>query len=193
MEHVGLEHVGCCQAEQAGCKVEEEGWEVENVEKALSSQEPVKELQERAVRYFCDRPNNFPVGRPYNCCESVLMALKDHIGVGSDVIPKIGTGIGAGVSLNGLLCGCISSVAIATGMKYGRASPEQNPKPVWDRVDRYVAEFKDRFGAVNCGQLTGLDLKSEEGLKEYFTKVHDYACVERVKFAVEKGSRLLQK
>jgi len=152
----------------------------------------VNELQKKAVRYFCDRPSNFPIGRPYNCCESVLLALKDYLGVESDMIPKIGTGIGAGVSLNGLLCGSISSVAIAIGIKYGRTSPEENPQPVWNRVDKYVAEFKDEFGYVNCRQLTGLDLKTKEGLKEYYTTVHDYACVERLKFAVEKALEILQ-
>ena len=151
----------------------------------------VEELQERAVRYFCDRPSNFPVGRPYNCCESVLLALKDYLSVGSDLIPKIGTGIGAGVSLNGLLCGSISSVAI--GIKYGRTSSEENPQPVWDMVDRYVAEFKDKFGYVNCRQLTGLNLKTKEGLKEYFAKVHDYACAARIRFAVKKALEILEK
>jgi len=157
----------------------------------MSKQEGLEELQERAVRYFCDRPSNFPIGRPYNCCESILLALKERLGVGSDVIPKIGTGIGAGVSLNGLLCGSVSSVAIAIGMKYGRASPQENPKPVWDIVDKYVVQFEERFGSVNCRQLTGFDLKTEEGLKQYYAKVHDYACVERLKFAVEKAVEIL--
>lgn len=135
----------------------------------------VEELQEKAVRYFCDRPSNFPEGRPYNCCESVLLALKNYLGVESHIILKIGTGIGAGVSLNGLLCGSISSVAIAIGLKYGRTRAEENPQPIWEMVDNYVAEFKERFGYVNCRQLTGLDLKAKEGLKEYFEKVRDYA------------------
>lgn len=158
----------------------------------MPEQKRVKELQEKAVRYFCDRPSNFPVGRPYNCCESVLMALKDYLGVDSDLIPKIGTGIGAGVSLNGLLCGSISSVTIAIGIKYGRTSPEENPKSVWDIVDRYVAEFRDKFGYVNCRELTGLNVKTGEGMKTYLTKVHDYACVERLKFAVEKAMEILR-
>ena len=122
----------------------------------------IEELQEKAVRYFCERPKNFPVGRPFNCCESVLLALKDHIGVETDLIPKIGTGIGAGVSLNGLLCGSISSIAIAVGMKSGRNSPEENPQPAWNIVDKYVTEFKDRFGHVNCRELTGLDVKKQK-------------------------------
>jgi len=131
------------------------------------------------------------MGRPYNCCESVLLALKDYFDIDSELIPKIGTGIGAGVSLNGLLCVSVSSVAIAIGIKYGRTSSEVNPQPTWDMVDKYVAEFKDRFGYVSCRQLTGLNLKTEEGLKKYFAKVHDYACVKRFKFAVEKAIEIL--
>ena len=152
----------------------------------------VEELQEKAVRYFCGRPENFPAGRPYNCCESVLLALKDHLGVESDLIPRIGTGIGAGVSLNGLLCGSVSSIALAIGIKYGRSSPEEDPTPVWSMVDRYVAEFRDKFGYVNCRDLTSLNLKTEEGLKEYFAKVHDYTCADRIRFAVKKGVEILQ-
>jgi len=62
----------------------------------LPEQAKIKELQEKAIRYFCDRPENFPIGRPYNCCESVLLALKDHLRVESDLIPRIGTGIALG-------------------------------------------------------------------------------------------------
>jgi len=36
-----------------------------------------------------------------------------------------------------------------------------------------------------------LNLKTEEGLKAYFMRVHDYACVERLKFAVEKAIEIL--
>ena len=158
----------------------------------MSKKESLEELQERAVRYFCDRPNNFPTGRPYNCCESVLLALKDYLGAGTEVVPKIGTGIGAGVSLNGLLCGSVSSVAIAIGLKNGRTNANENPQSTWNMVDKYVAEFREKFGGVNCRQLTGLDLKTQEGLKEYFEKVHDYACAARIRFAVKKAIEILK-
>ncbi len=144
------------------------------------------------MKYFCDKPNNFPVGRPYNCCETVLLTLKEYVDVDPRLIPRIGTGIGAGVSLNGLLCGSVSSVAILIGIKYGRSSPEEDPTPTWNMVDKYVAEFKKRFSYVDCRQLTGLNLKTKDGLKEYFAKVHDYACVERIKFAIEKALKILE-
>lgn len=119
--------------------------------------------------------------------------MKDYLGVESDIIPKVGTGIGAGVSLNRLVCGAISSVGMAISMKYGRTSPEENPQPVWNMVDKYVAEFEDRFGSVNCRQLTGLGLKAKEGLKEYCAKVHDCSCAARLRFAVEKAVEIFQK
>jgi len=151
----------------------------------------IEELQEKAVQYFCNKPNNFPAGRPYNCCESVLLALSEYMGVSSELIPKIGTAIGAGVGLNGLLCGSVSSVAMAIGIKYGRKRPEESPKLAWDIVNKYVASFKDEFGAVDCRQLTGLNLKTSEGLQEYYSRVHDLECTKRLRFAVEKGIEIL--
>ena len=158
----------------------------------MSKVKVINELQGKAVRYFCNRPSNFPTGRPFNCCESVLMAMTEYLGTSSDLIPKMGTALGAGVGLNGLLCGSVSSVAIAIGIKYGRKKPEESPKQAWDMIDKYVASFLERFGAVNCRQLTGLNLKTQEGLKEYYARVHDYECTERLKFAVEKAAEILQ-
>jgi len=152
----------------------------------------VDELQEKAARYFQERPPNFPVGRPYNCCESVLLTLAEYLGVESDLIPRIATGIGAGFSLNGFTCGSISGAAIAIGLKYGRKSSEENPQTTWKRVDEFIEAFKDRWGAVTCRELTGLDVKTAEGMKEYLRSVHDYACTERVKFAVEKAVEILK-
>jgi C_GCAxxG_C_C family probable redox protein len=154
--------------------------------------EIIEKMKQKVVRYFCDKPSNFPIGRPYNCCESVLLTLAEYLEIDSELIPKIATAIGAGVSLNGFLCGSISGVAMAIGLKFGRSSKEESPQAAWEMMNRYVSAFKDRFKAVNCRQLTGLDLKTKEGLKEYFDRVHDYACAERLKFAIEKAMAILE-
>jgi len=151
----------------------------------------VEELEEKAVRYFRERPPNFPEGRPYTCCESVLLTLAEYLGVKSGLIPRVATGVGAGFSLNGLTCGAISGVAMAIGLKYGRGSSEENPEAAWERVNRFLEAFRRRWGAVTCRELTGLNLKTAEGLREYFRSVHDYACTERVRFAVRKAVELL--
>lgn len=152
----------------------------------------VKDLKEKVAKYFQERPANFPEGRPYNCCESVLLTLADYLGVESELIPKIATGAGAGFSLNGLTCGSISGAAIAIGIKYGRKNNSENPQVTWSKVDEFIKAFKEKFGATTCRELTGLDIKTAEGLKEYYKNVHDYACTERVKFAVEKAMEILK-
>ncbi len=152
----------------------------------------VEELQEKAAKCFQERPSNFPEGRPYNCCESVLLALTEYLGVKSELIPKIATGIGAGFSLNGLTCGSISGAAIAISITHGRKTNNENPQKTWSKVDAFIQAFKQRWGAVTCRELTGLDIKTSEGFKEYYKSVHDYACTERVKFAVKKAIELLE-
>jgi len=152
----------------------------------------VEELQEKAARYFQKRPSNFPEGRPYNCCESVLLTLAEYLGIESDLIPKIATGIGAGFSLNGFTCGSISGAVMAIGLKYGRKSSEENPQVTWRKIDRFISAFKEKWGAVTCRELTGLDVKTAEGMREYLRSVHDYACTERVKFAVKKAIEILE-
>jgi len=60
-----------------------------------------KDLEEKAASHFQDKPRNFPEGRPYNCCESMLLTLTERLSIESELIPKIATGVGAGFSLNG--------------------------------------------------------------------------------------------
>jgi len=152
----------------------------------------IEELQEKAARRFQERPTNFPDGKPFNCCESVLLTLSEYLGVESSLIPKIATGIGAGFSLNGFTCGSISGVAMAIGLKYGRKSSEENPQATWSRVDKFIKAFRERWGEVTCRGLTKLDVKTAEGMKEYLRSVHDFACTERVKFAVGKAVEMLK-
>ena len=152
----------------------------------------VEELQEKAAKYFQERPTNFPEGRPYNCCESVLLTLAEYLGIKSELLPKIATGIGAGFSLNGLTCGSISGATIAISIKYGRETNTENPQATWSRVDKFIEAFKQTWGATTCRQLTGLNVKTPEGMQEYLKSIHDYSCTARVKFAVKKAIELLK-
>lgn len=150
------------------------------------------ELREKVTSYFCNKPSNFPKGRPYNCCETVLKTLAEQLGVKSDLIPRIGTGIGAGVALNGLLCGSISVAVIMIGITQGRDTPEEDPVKTWSVVNEFLDAFKERFQYTTCKELTGVDVKTPEGLKKYFENIHDYACADRVRFAVEKTLEMLE-
>lgn len=109
-------------------------------------QPDLKEMQDKVVKYFCERSLNFPEGRPYNCCESIILVLSEWFGIKLELIPKIGTAIGAGVSLNGFLCGSISGVAMMIGIKYGRTRIEESPKQAWEIMDEYLPNLKKYSG-----------------------------------------------
>jgi spore coat polysaccharide biosynthesis protein SpsF (cytidylyltransferase family) len=89
-----------------------------------------------------------------------------------------------------ILSGCFSCTII---IQYDRKSSEENPQATWSRVNKFMDAFKERWGAVTYRELTRLDVKTPEGMKEYLKSVHDYACTERVKFAVKKAIELLEK
>jgi C_GCAxxG_C_C family probable redox protein len=154
----------------------------------------VEEAKKRAATYFMTRPTNFPEGRPYNCCETVLSVLKDfYLSLNSELIPKIGTVVGAGLSLTGNQCGALTAAAIVIGAEYGRTKPEESPAKAWSMGQELVKSFKEEFNYTTCRDLTGVDLRTAEGLQKYYKEIHDSACTERVKFAVGKAVELIGK
>lgn len=81
---------------------------------------------------------------------------------------------------------------MAIGMKYGRKKNDESPQVAWQKVSQFTEAFTDRWGATACRALTGLDLKTPEGLKQYYQSVHDFACTDRIRFSVSKAIELLR-
>ncbi len=156
----------------------------------------VEDTVENAARYFMVRPSNFPTGRPFNCCESVLIALSEYFPeMQSELIPKIGTVLGAGLSLTGNQCGALNGATICLGAVHGRKLATESPAKAWSLGQRLVQKFNGRFGVKQhptCRELTGLDMRDQEDQKRYFVLVHDYACADRVRFATRKAIELVE-
>jgi C_GCAxxG_C_C family probable redox protein len=156
----------------------------------------VEDVERKAASYFMQKPPNFPEGRPYNCCESVLMALSEYYPeMKSDLIPRIGTVVGAGLSLTGNQCGALTGAAMSIGAVYGRSKLEENPMKAWSMGQELVEKFKERFKFDNyptCREFTGVDMRTAEGMQKYFKEIHDFACTDRVKFAVEKAIEIIE-
>jgi len=113
--------------------------------------------------------------------------------VDSDLIPRIGTAIGAGLSLSGKQCGALSGAAMFIGIVQGRNGPEESPAKAWSMGRELVSEFEKRYKHTTCRELTGQNLMTPEGLKTYVEKIHDTACAERVGFAVVKAIEIIER
>ena len=114
-------------------------------------------------------------GRHYNCAESTVLIVNDKHplpGFGAEAM-KIMSTTGAGVSLSGHACGAVIGIATALGLAYGTDGTELQDEFPEKRMENMmrgraiISEFKEKFGAVNCIDLTGLDFAVDEDLAKW--------------------------
>jgi C_GCAxxG_C_C family probable redox protein len=120
-------------------------------------------------------------GKRYNCGESTVLMINDkHTlpGFGADAMRAL-SHTGAGVSCCGTACGAVVGMATALGLVYGTDGSEDiddfNEKRGVNmmKTRAIVNEFKDKFGSVNCNDLTGIDLSTDEGMANWPKYVAD--------------------
>jgi C_GCAxxG_C_C family probable redox protein len=87
----------------------------------------------------------------------------------NDIIPRIASAFAGGIGNTGAVCGAVIGAVMAIGLKQGRAD-------TMEEVLRNLAvarEFRRRFEAemktISCRELTGFDLSTEEGLKQFMS------------------------
>ncbi len=86
---------------------------------------------------------------------------------GNDAIPGIASGFAGGIGNTGAVCGSVIGAVMAIGLKQGRADTMEDVL----RNLAVVREFRHRFEAemktINCRELTGADLTTEEGIEQF--------------------------
>jgi C_GCAxxG_C_C family probable redox protein len=107
-----------------------------------------------------------------SCAEVALVMGMRRMGRQSDLVPRIATGFGGGVSRTRSLCGAIAGGVIALGVAYGRDNKEDDRSVILAKVQGLMARFRDRFGSDNCHTLTGLDFNEPGAMDVYRTRVH---------------------
>lgn len=88
------------------------------------------------------------------------------MGIKSDSIPRIATAFGGGFAGCGLTCGAVTGAAMAISLVHGRNNPEASRDAVNEAVRYVVDNFVKEMGTCMCRDLTGVDLRTEEGRKK---------------------------
>ncbi len=100
----------------------------------------------------------------FTCSAAVFSAFSDELGLDPDTAKKIACGFGAGISRTGNMCGAVSGALMVIGLKYGKT--EANDDAATDktraRVRKFIQEFTEKNGSVNCTALLGYDLSDPE-------------------------------
>lgn len=94
----------------------------------------------------------------YNCCQAVLLAYSDIIGLDKDIAATIASGFGGGMARLREVCGTVTGMCMVAGF----ISPADDPSIKEDRTANYAlvqelaGEFRAHNGSIVCKELLGL-------------------------------------
>ncbi len=122
----------------------------------------------------------------YNCCQAVVLAFKDEIGLSTEVLEKLSIGLGGGLARLRLTCGAVSGMAIVLS---ALKSDGKDKLAIYELIRRAVADFEAEVGSIICSELLeGVPVKNqgtgipEERTPEYYKK---RPCGELCKLAAD--------
>ncbi len=131
-----------------------------------------EEVQEKALDYF---------NSGFNCCESVVIAVCEHLGLDREIPLRISTPFGSGMSRNGSNCGALNAAFICMGLLGGRKSNEDSRDESYLPADRIFARFKEKYKSPCCCDITGVNLRDPEELVKKKDWMHKELCGPLVK------------
>lgn len=106
-----------------------------------------------------------------HCSEAVMEAWAPNLGVDARFARTISLPLAGGSGVGGE-CGAVAGAFLVLGLKFGAGGPENNETfmTVMTKVRELADGFKRRHGALNCCDLLGLDVFTEQGHKEFLAK-----------------------
>lgn len=114
----------------------------------------------------------------YGCAQSVLLAFQEEININKDTAVLIASSFGGGMGRLREVCGCVSGMFMAAGLKKGPLNPKDlKAKEEHYRLIQSLAEdFKKETGSIICRELLGLPANSKSApapqprTQEYYKK-----------------------
>lgn len=96
---------------------------------------------------------NFSKG--YNCCQAVLVAFQEELGMTEEQAARLGSGMGGGVARLRELCGAVSAMALIAGYCRGYSLPDDqaNKARTYAQVRGLIEAFGQAHGAILCREL----------------------------------------
>jgi len=129
----------------------------------------------------------------FHCSQVMLEAFAADYGLDPILARKIGNPLAGGSGLGGE-CGAVTGALMILGMEYGMADSGDSEafQTTFEKVDTFVEKFKTQHGDLNCHQLIGLKVFSEEGYKEFVEKdIKLTQCIKYVEDAVDIVEKII--
>ncbi len=113
----------------------------------------------------------------YHCCEAVVLAVSEYFGYKDDLLLKISTPFGSGMTNNGAVCGSLLAAYLCMGIFRGRKSDSESRTAACEPADRIYHKFCEKYGSCNCRDIVGYDKKDPEAAEKYGKKVKSEICI----------------
>ncbi len=85
-----------------------------------------------------------------NCCQSVLLAYADKLGLSEAELKRLGSGFGAGMGCMEATCGALCGAQMVLGLV------NTEGRPTIRDAQAIIRAFREKAGATACGELKGV-------------------------------------
>ena len=101
----------------------------------------------------------------FNCAQAIFSAYAEELGLERDQALKVATAFGGGMGRMGGACGAVTGAYLVLGLKYGMVNPDDQASKdkTYAAVQAFARQFRERFGALDCRDLLGVDLSAPGG------------------------------
>ncbi|WP_272913345.1 C-GCAxxG-C-C family protein [Desulfohalovibrio reitneri] len=93
----------------------------------------------------------------------MLLAVADAFAWRSPFIPRMATAFCSGLSRSRGPCGALMGGVLAVSLAHGRDAPSGDLMAAYAPSQELIDGFRDAFGSIDCAELLGLDLSTDEG------------------------------
>ncbi len=125
----------------------------------------------------------------HGCAETTLMVLQQAYGLPAATDSSPAMALNGGVAWSGGCCGAITGAAMAVGRLAAQriADHKEAKRTARSIIIHLMDDFRVAYGHVNCQDLVGLDISSEEGHAAFIEgQVWHTVCMDQIEFALRK-------
>jgi len=125
----------------------------------------------------------------YNCSSTMLSTYGPSLGMPREQCMKAACAFGGGLARSGKTCGAVTGALMVIGLKYGQADLKDMDARMktYKLAQDFMAEFAKRNNnTLDCRDLLGVDIGTEEGLKKAMEmNFHTMVCPKFIRDAAE--------
>lgn len=121
-----------------------------------------------------------------HCCEAIMTAVSEYLGVQNDLLLKVCTPFGGGMVSNGAACGSLIAAYLCMGVFKNNNLDAESKKNVCEAADRIFQKFLATYGSPNCRDIreygncrdiTGYDKKDPQAVQLNAKRVKTEICI----------------